>query len=284
MSDKISSSTQIIIRKTNCDGIGNVFKGFISALSIHDNVVIECNQNYILGQYNTILEDTFIYTSEKSNKTDQTNEYFYTCRLLVLREEEPYQDNILNEFQHTNGCGNANLNHLFSFQILIDWNYDPSKICDQIKERIFNTIDKIRFKPDIIDAVEKIQDLMTFNKTLGISVRTWTASHEKNINRKYDFNTYKMAIEKAIETQDIDTIILSFDNHYVEPAFLEFLKTYENLQIFVLQKGEYNELQSAIIKILVLSKCSHLIANRISTFSELIFWFSKCKIQVWPMH
>lgn len=38
-----------------------------------------------------------------------------------------------------------------------------------------------------------------------------------------------------------------------------------------------NELQIATLKMLVLSQLPHVIANRISTFSELIFWFGRCK-------
>jgi hypothetical protein len=101
---------QIVIRKSYVDGIGNVFKGFISALGLQDDVVIECNPNYIYGVYDTILDDKFIFKN-KGHKI----EYFYTSRLLVQKCEEDIQENVYNEFQRTDGCQNPNLNHFFSF-------------------------------------------------------------------------------------------------------------------------------------------------------------------------
>ena len=43
-----------------------------------------------------------------------------------------------------------------------------------------------------------VQKLLNENENLGISVRTWKASHESNINRPYDFNVYKNEILSII--------------------------------------------------------------------------------------
>lgn len=279
----MNNNTQIVISKTNCDGIGNVFKGFISALGIHSNVVIECNNDYMYGNYDTILDNKFIYSN---NNSDNKIERFYTCRLLVLKEEEEFQENILNEFTYTNGCGNSSLNHLFSFCKLIDWNYDSSKICDKVKNRIFNTIDRIIFKNIIIDKVNLISKDFNNKNILGVSVRTWKSKHEHNIDRLYNFDIYKKEIINTILRNDIKKVVISFDNDSVKNDYITFLNNYD-VEIIILEKNnnllEINELQFAIIKVLVLSKCNYLIANRISTFSELIFWFSKCKIKVIPL-
>jgi len=277
------ASLEIVIRKTDTDGIGNVFKGFLSALGIHDNVTIECNPDYINGNYDTVLDDSFIFKEAVSNRRI---EYFYTCRLLVQKVEEDLQETIHNEFTGTDGCQNENLNHLFSFSKLIDWNYDPGRICIKIRERIFKSIDRIRFKDAIYQEVERWKSVVIDNssETLAVSVRTWRAGHEHNVRRPYNFETYRQHILAILDTHpNIGQLILSIDNEMYADDYVQLLQN-KNIGVFVLKKGEHlNPLQFAAVKALVLSNCHYLVANRISTFSELIFWFSKCKIKVSPV-
>jgi len=278
------SPLEIVIRKTNTDGIGNVFKGFISALGISDNVTIECNPSYVYGNYETILDDAFIFKGGESKK--RRTEYFYTCRLLVQKSEEHLQETILNEFRGTDGCQNENLNHLFSFSKLIDWNYDPSRVCNQVRERILRSIEKIKFKDIIIQEVDRIRDqIRAQGESLAISVRTWKAHHESDVHRPYDFETYAVAIDKLLNANpQIKQAVISVDNDDYAGAYLKLLES-KNMRVFLLKKSEHlSHLQFAIIKVLVLSGCNYFVANRISTFSELVFWFSKCKIKTIPLY
>ena len=113
-------------------------------------------------------------------------------------------------------------------------------------------------------------------------MRTWTASHEYNINRKYSFEIYKNAINDVLaKKSSINTIVLSLDNEIVESEYRELLKNYPNIIIY--RETNVNHLQYVIIKMLLLSKCGYFICNRISTFSELVFWFSECKQKVIPL-
>ena len=75
---------QLVIKKTNCDGIGNVIKGYITALSISSTSKIENNPDYIYGNYATILHKKHIYESDNTENVEKV----YTCRLLILKEEE----------------------------------------------------------------------------------------------------------------------------------------------------------------------------------------------------
>lgn len=258
-----------VITKTSCDGIGNVMKGFISALSVNPNTTIECNQEYSLGKYDTVFDSRHIYVDGQCEK-------FYTCRLLVLREEEDEQENIVNEFQHTSGCGNPTLNHYYSLTKLIDWNYDVSRISTRVKNRILGTIDTLHFQPHILNAVNGYVSQFLPGKTLGISVRTWKANHERNIDRPYNFHTYANAIRHYLPS--VSTIVLSVDN---EDVLSEYLNLLQDKHVIVLRHNDTNnETQTAFIKMLTLAKCDMFIGNRISTFSELVFWFSRCNIHV----
>lgn len=279
--------TKIVVKKTNCDGIGNVLKCFITALSISDYCEIECNADYIFGNYETVLCESQVFNNLNKIYNIVNTEFVYTCRLLVLKEEENEQNNIFNEFQYTNGIGNDNLNHYFSFLKLIDWNYDKNKIIPKIRQRIFNAIDKIKFQPIIIDNVNKIlkNNYISSNNTLAISIRTWKSFHENNINRDYSFDVYMNNIINVVNNQNITKIIVSIDNiDYIN----EYINLFNSLNIsYTILENELdnnlNELQKTVIKMLTLSNCNFLIGNRISTFTELIFWFSKCNINILPV-
>jgi hypothetical protein len=263
---------QWVITKTTCDGIGNVMKGFLSALSVNPNSVIECSPGYSLGQYDTVLDPRHIYTGGP-------REPFYTCRLLVLASEEADQQTIENEFPYTNGCGNPALNHTFSFSRLIDWNYDPSKVSDRIRSRILGAIEQVQFQPQILARVADLRSQIRPGHVLGVSVRTWTAPHEREIHRPYSFAAYMDAIRPHLAT--VSTIVLSVDNDAVLPQYLEALAP---AHVVVLRKPEdVNPTQQAFIKMLTLASCDAFIGARISTFTELVFWFSRCRIQVTPL-
>lgn len=261
-----------VISKTSCDGIGNVMKGFISAFSVNPETKIECNPNYTLGKYDTVLDSSHIYQGGY-------REDFYTCRLLVLREEEDEQENIYNEFQYTNGCGNPKLNHHYSLTKLIDWNYDVSRISTRVKQRILQTLDAIVFQPSILESVNRNVAQFHAGRVLGVSVRTWKAKHEQNIDRPYDFETYANAIHPHLPS--VSSVVLSVDNEDVLQDYLELLR--DKHVIVLRQNDTENETQTAFVKMMTLAKCNVFVGNRISTFSELVFWFSRATIQVTPV-
>jgi hypothetical protein len=262
---------QWVITKTSCDGIGNIMKGFISALSVNSETKIQCNPEYIYGHYDTVLDEKHIYK-------EGDFEPFYTCRLLVLKSEESNQENIVNEFQYTNGCGNPNLNHHYSLTKLIDWNYDAQRVHPTVRNRILQTIQKINFRPEILYSVNKWTSQFRSSDTLGISVRTWKAKHEQNIHRSYDANVYKQMILNNI--QRVSTVILSVDTDDILDEYTQFLRQFPVDTIILKKSDSENDIQFAFIKAIVLSKCKYLIGNRISTFTELVYWLSGCRIEV----
>jgi hypothetical protein len=262
-------------------GIGNILKCLISALSINDDTIIQTYNDYIYGNYDTILDDKFIY-NEKNNYKQL--ERVYTCRLLIHKNEEDLQEDLINEEWWLNGLENPKFHHLFSFSKRIDWYYDTNKIHPIIKIRIFNTIDKIQFKPVILQERDTIYDSFKNDTTLGLSIRTWKASHEQDINRAYSFETYVAKINEVLDKHpNINKIVISIDNSDYINEYIEYFKS-KNLSCLILNKNEHiNDIQYAIIKVLILAKCNYFIGNRISTFSELVFWFSKHQTQVYTV-
>jgi hypothetical protein len=273
---------RLIIKDYKYDilGIGNILKCLISALSVNNDTVIQCYDDYMYGAYDTILDDKFIYKGQ----TDKELEKVYTCRFLIHKNEEDLQEDLPNEEWYLGGLDNPKFNNFFSFTKRIDWHYDTNKIHPIVKKRIFNNIDKIIFKPLITNIVNRTYNSFKDHKTLGLSIRTWKASHENNINRSYNFETYISKIDEVLNKhKDINKIVISIDNHQYIEQYLEYFKQ-RNIPCLILNKSELvNDIQYAIIKALILAKCNYFIGNRISTFSELVFWFSKHQTQVYPV-
>lgn len=279
---------QIVIRKPEVDGIGNVLKGFISAFSVYSNTVVECNRGYVFGSYDTILDDRHIF-----NEKDKNPYYFRTCRLLVLASEEDVQQHISNEFQCTDR-GSSIISPLYSDRVLIDWNYDVNKIDQTVRDRILRTIDQIVFRNDVINMYGRLKTHIfgsLSQNALGVSVRTWKCHHERDIDRPYYGDVYKNKIREVVENKPINMIVLSTDNDSVNDEYVSYCKSLKpNMKVVVLNDEELknagmnsNPLQHVLLKIWILSNCNDFICNRISTFSELVFWFGRCRQTIYPL-
>lgn len=118
---------------------------------------------------------------------------------------------------------------------------------------------------------------------MAISVRSWTAKHEHNVDRKYDPQVYKDTISSVLkQNENINTVILSVDNSILEQEYIDFLDSFQ-VKVILLHEEELNPLQHALMKLMVLSKCHYFICSRNSTFSEMVFWFGKCGQNVHPL-
>jgi len=276
----MDTKTIFKVHVPNGAGIGNTLKGFISGLTVNPNTKIECNPRYILGNFDTVLDEKYILT--EIDKQTNVIEHFSSCRWLILKKEEDIQRDLPYEYSNYNAVdlNNPKYTHIFTPKVTIDHYYDRTLIHDDVYFRFMKVIQSLVFKPIIYNEINKYN--IDFEKTLGISVRTWTASHEFNINRKYSFEIYKNAINDVLaKNPSINTIVLSLDNEIVESEYRQLLKNYPNIIIY--RETNVNHLQYVIIKMLLLSKCGYFICNRISTFSELVFWFSECKQKVIPL-
>jgi hypothetical protein len=270
---------QLVIRDYHHDhlGIGNVLKNLITALSINDDTVIQCYSEYVYGHYDMVLDPKFIYDPHKETTKEQVR--VHTCRLLLLYYEEEYQADLPNEETVVDTIHPTLFHWYFSYTRRIDWHYDPSLVDERVRNRILEAIHKIVFLPVIHEAVSAWTQLF-HGPTLGVSIRTWTAAHEGVIPRAYAFEVYRDRIAGVMRAHpEIRTLVVSVDNPSVIGQYMtELTATYPRCAFVVLQKpAELNPIQYAVCKALTLAKCTHFIGNRISTFSELVYWFGECK-------
>lgn len=261
----------LVLTKPRVDGIGNIVNGLISGLAIDPDTRITCNPEYSLGRYDTVFHSRHIYHGGPQTP-------FGTFRLLLLKDEAAGQVHTETEFHDIQTCGQS----AFSDQVAIDMNYDPARLSEAVRTRICGTIRSLEFLPCIHAWVEDEVRHLRPETTLGVSVRTWTAPHETNIHRAYSAAVYKEAIQKAL-TPEITHVALSVDNAAHAAEYLEFLAQFP-VTVHLLQKRpDQNETQSAFVKMLTLASCATVIGSRMSTFTELVFWFGMCRPKMIPL-
>ena len=97
-------------------------------------------------------------------------------------------------------------------------------------------------------------------------------------NHFFSLSTYMNKITEVLQENKILSIIISIDNE-------DYLSPYLELpNVIVLHKpSHFNDIQFAVYKMLVLSRTNYFIGNRMSTFTELVFWFSKHNTKVYPV-
>lgn len=275
----------LISGNTVVDGLGNNLKGLVTSMSISDDVLISCSPSSIIGNYETVLDPIHVLLTEEKKR--KQIEYVGTCRLLILKTEESLQENLPNEFQKFDGIGNKKFDCFFSNDRFIDWNYNPELIHPVVKQRILNQFDKIVFLPIVHQRVDEIlKSVDQDDEILGLSIRTWRASHEKDVKRAYNTEDYKDKIKRVLEIHPyITRLMVSIDNEDALQDYEHFFDSLAPINVTILSRDDdINYLQFAIIKALVLSKCKYFIGNRISTFTELVFWFSHLNIKVYHLY
>jgi hypothetical protein len=267
------------VRRTSCDGIGNVMKGYISALSVNPRSTIQCNPEYRLGRYDAALCPQHIFDEQQWEGIHLQS--FYTCRLLVLKEEEDEQPWLASDYNRRPfTTGNAALDGFYSQDTVIDWNYDSSRLAQCVRNRIDRVVGSISFLPAVHALVAgRLGGLP--GKSLGVSVRTWKAPHEKDVGRTYDFEVYKRAILARLPL--VESVVVSVDCADELDVYVCWLKGLGK-EVRVLEWPAEDPTREAFAKMLSLARCDFVVGHRLSTFLELVFWFSGRKAVIDPVH
>lgn len=274
-------------------GLCNVLKSFVTALSMTElgntNILPRYN-HWFDADYTEILDDSLI-----CHGSHEFGESFVSARLLILKSEESEQSDLINDAKilgdHPN-IANKKLSYLFSTHS-IDWFYDRNLICDTVYERIQSGIKKIKWKDIVLSEVERVSKEFE-GPLLSIQIRTWKHKWDppgdwKNnprdgVVRDYNFETYKNAIDKFLQSETPPkTIFLTSDTDSLLSEYMDYLKDYDVKVLTYTQPENITQMQYSAATMLIASKCDMLVCSRLSTFAECIWWFGGCKAKTIPV-
>jgi hypothetical protein len=267
------------------DGLGNYLKAYVSARSVCEEVYFEPCEEEPFGRIQYVMDSSQIYKPRDGVWVDE----FYTCRMMVLKEEESSQKNLENEMKDNDLGKNEVIGKKFSQKHMIDWFYDRSLLTDAVFERIQRVLRTFRFQNHLIQKSKEIADRIQ-HPSYGIYVRTWSAPWDKKLNRPYQRHLYVNAIlEELREHPETKTILLTIDydtNQWDELREIQQAAGLLGKPVILLppQMNNLETNQFELVQLLVLSQCESLVGARLCNLTELMFWFSGCKQRVKTIH
>lgn len=258
-------------------GIGNVLKGYITALSVHRNSKIIAGTS-ILTNYDDVLVPHHIMSDEDKYRA-QSIENFETWRWLVLAEETrhfPVQSKFRDGSRFGGILMNPRLINLFDRTVRIDLRFDSESVPSIVKERIFRGIDRLQFQGHILDQSNDVLSGIT-RPLLAVSVRSWSAVHEQSEGRRYDHQAYRECIKNAVLNYSIKSVLVAVDNpEMLLDEYVMYIQSLGvELSVHTVEYAAVDPLVKGVVELLALSQADIIIGDQLSTFVELAFWMGK---------
>lgn len=157
----------------------------------------------------------------------------------------------------------------------IDSEYE--RIPMEFRNKIIKIIDQFIIKKEI----QSVLDQYNFKNTNACHIRTWWSTYHKEYDDWSKFLKSKSNLdylsnfEKIISNTN-EKIFVACDDYnfknYLKMKYKNII-TYERNEIF-------NDVQNDFIEVQLLSKCNILYGTKLSTFSEMSWWFSRCNQKV----
>tara|TARA_B000000557_G_C20763273_1_gene438324 strand:- start:236 stop:1018 length:783 start_codon:yes stop_codon:yes gene_type:complete len=228
-------------------GLSNRIKNLLSAMSKHENI-------------NTTSHiDSYIFPF-LTKVTSEINQYPPNWRLEVLAEEEKYIKNYKT----------------------IDLLYE--KTPQYFIDKYLHQIKKLKINSEIINIVDQFS--LNWDNMIGVHIRTWPGVDR---SKWHSNSLFEKEIEKLPKNMkiflcsDSSEVISYFKTKYQDRIITYNQKLHKVPSSSWNDNVNFNDFQLVVdgfIDNLLLSKCSIIIGTWGSTFSEIAWWFGKCKSKV----
>lgn len=195
-------------------------------------------------------------------------------RLLPLLDEQKLLDSsFVDQFPERYDTTSPEFNTMYPKARVIDGFYH--KIPKAIQKRILLAQTWIPWSPKMKELLDSVPVL---HRVLGVSVRTWKASHDDNALAAHRAQSFKpekyLEIIKEYENK-VEAIFFSFDNPEAERFFKDVKIPRVNLK-----SSSLTPIQKAALDAQILGNCGMIIGDKLSTFPEVAWWMGGCRADV----
>ena len=154
-------------------------------------------------------------------------------------------------------------------------------------DKYLKIIDKLEINPDIIEYVDEFTQNWDSN-VIGVHIRTWHSDYPRNTwhsNSLFEREIDKFPPDKKIFLcSDNPQTIEYFKNKYSERILTYPQRLHEkplgSINVFDQYQNDVQLVTDGFIDCLILSKCDTIIGTFCSTFTEVAWWFGRCKAKV----
>jgi hypothetical protein len=241
---------------TTVNGLSNRLKNLISVLRLSN----QSKSNFT--QFSDIFENDFV-------TLDTTINYIPLCTWRIIIKDDDieipdYFNNVTLDLPERDlRCRD------------VDSEYD--RIPPIFREKILSIINSFIVRKEIHDIVNNFQ----INNLTGFHIRTWWSTYHKEYD---DWSTflksksnehYLINFEKKLSSTN-ENVFLSCDDF----KFKFYLKNkYSNIITYE-RDEKLSDIQNDFVDMLLLSKCKYFYGTKLSTFSEMSWWFGGCEQKV----
>lgn len=197
-----------------------------------------------------------------------------TWRILALKSEEKLlDDSFVDAFPERFDTQSPEFQALYTKRYILDGMYH--KIPKPILRRILLAQEQIPWNPKLKQILDSIPQL---HRCLGVSVRTWRASHDNNPLAAYrakSFNPQKyLDVIKQYENK-IEAIFFSFDTPEAEALFKDVKIPRVNINL-----SSYSPIVQAALKAQILGNCGMILGDKLSTYIEAAWYMGGCRADI----
>lgn len=155
------------------------------------------------------------------------------------------------------------------------------EIPETVRQTILHDIRRFPFDPVYTELAKNVFGNASRATSLALSLRTWSSDRytEVSLGRTYHKARYDELLNHVLSLGTMETIFISCDQDAALNNFVQGIDSKYNI-VRIDNAPEIKGMsltESSYVKMRIMSFCGYLIGDKISTFVELVWWFSECQ-------
>lgn len=268
----------------NRAGLGNRVKGLISAMRLckltNRKLLLYWENNQYLGcDFNDLFENEIEQIDENQLKEIKEKDALI-IRDVIKEGWETHEYLIIDswKFQFLPGEIPEEFAKVYSSEKGANIDFEFDRVPEDIRNNLLTELTSLRPKKEIIDFVDKFVEDNRIRECIGLQIRR--GDNRFTIDGREKVSSDEKFV-KVIESLPSERFYLSTDGYEtllsLKEKFGDKIVAYPEHEI---KRKEKESVINGFKAMLILSKTKHLYGSYLSTFSEMAWWFSGCKVPI----